>query len=191
MIPWLSWQTAYLFILIPPALIVVWWWARPLTRASDWFAFGLRVVAVVSMLAALAAPSLRWPSSQMALVVIRDRSASMSQSGLAQQASVVRQLQDAQPAQARFGVVDTAAQAVVAAVPAPPPVDISFADLSDTNGTALMSAIIQATTLLPAGYVPHILLLSDGNETTGRMLEMVDLLQARGIRVPDNIANCG
>ena len=183
MIPWLSWQTAYLFILIPPALIVVWWWARPLTRASDWFAFGLRVVAVVSMLAALAAPSLRWPSSQMALVVIRDRSASMSQSGLAQQASVVRQLQDAQPAQARFGVVDTAAQAVVAAVPAPPPVDISFADLSDTNGTALMSAIIQATTLLPAGYVPHILLLSDGNETTGRMLEMVDLLQARGIRV--------
>jgi len=183
MMPWLSWQTAYLLVFIPAAVVVVWWWARPLVRPTDWISFGLRVVAVVCMLAGLAAPSLRWPHSQMALVVIRDRSASISQTGLAQQADVVRQLQIAQPAQARLGVVDTAAQAVVAAVPAAPPVDISFADLSDPNGTTVMSALIQVTTVLPAGYVPQILLLSDGNETTGRMLEMVDVLQARGIRV--------
>jgi hypothetical protein len=135
------------------------------------------------MLIALAGPSLRWPSAQVALVVVRDRSASISQAGVEQQAIVVRQLQMSQPAQARLGVVDTAAQAVVAAVPGPPPVDISFTNLNDINGTSLMAALIQATTLLPAGYVPQILLLSDGNETSGRMLEMVDLLQARGIRV--------
>jgi len=61
MMPWLSWQTAYLLVFIPAAVVVVWWWARPLVRPTDWISFGLRVVAVGCMLAGLAAPSLRWP----------------------------------------------------------------------------------------------------------------------------------
>ena len=49
MMPWLSWQTAYLLVFIPAAVVVVWWWARPLVRPTDWISFGLRVVAVVCL----------------------------------------------------------------------------------------------------------------------------------------------
>ena len=95
----------------------------------------------------------------------------------------MQQIQQTQPANALVGIVDVAGETRIAAAPQTPPLDVSYADLTNTADTALMQGVSQAAVHLPSGYIPRILVLSDGIETRGRVLDTLPMLLAQGVQV--------
>jgi hypothetical protein len=80
----------------------------------------LRMVSVVLLIMALAAPSWQIPPRAVALVVVRDLSASIDATALQRQATLIDELQASQPSTALLGIVDVASTVAVAAIPALP-----------------------------------------------------------------------
>jgi hypothetical protein len=143
----------------------------------------MRMLSVVLLVMALAAPSWQIPPRAVALVVVRDVSASIDATALQRQATLITQLQASQPATALLGIVDVASTVAVAAIPSPALRDTSPAVVANRDATALAAAVTQAAALLPAGYEGRLLVLSDGQETRGRLRDTITALVSRGIRV--------
>jgi len=181
----LTWHAPWYLLAIPPILVVLWWWSRQpgLSTPRRQIVLVARMVSVALLVMALAAPSWQIPPPAVALVVVRDQSASVDATALQQQATVLSQLQASQPATALLGIVDVASTAAVAAMPSPDLRDTSPAVVGSREGTALAAAVTQAAALLPAGYEGRLLVLSDGQETRGRLRDVITAFVARGIRV--------
>lgn len=180
---WLIWQHASLLWLIPLIGIGLWWLERPQRDTGQWVLWGLRWLASSALVVALATPIIASQSDQIALMIVRDRSDSVDASARRQLDAVVQQIQQTQPANALVGIVDVAGDTRIAAAPQTPPLDVSYADLPNTADTALMQGLAQAAVHLPSGYIPRILVLSDGVETRGRLLDTLPTLLAQGVRV--------
>jgi len=181
----LTWHAPWYVLVIPLALVALWWWSRQpgLSHARRVLVLVLRMMSVVLLIMALAAPSWQIPPRAVALVVVRDISASIDATALQRQATLITQLQASQPATALLGIVDVASTAAVAAIPSLALRDTSPALVGSRDGTALAAAVTQAAALLPAGYEGRVLVLSDGQETRGRLRDTITALVARGIRV--------
>lgn len=178
----LLWRDSWLLLLIVPVLMLTtWWWRRAMTQRERFLQL-VRGCALIVLVAAIAAPSVGVLAQQVAVVVVRDRSTSMMFS-IAQQDAAVTQLLATKPADALLGIIDVAADAQVARVASANSSDTSPATLVDRQATALADGITQAAALIPAGYIPRIVVLSDGLETRGRVVEQIDSLRARGVRV--------
>lgn len=181
----LTWHAPWYLSAILPICVALWWWSRQpgLPALRRQVVLGARMVSVALLVMALAAPSWQSPPATVAVVVVRDQSASIDETAQHRQATLINQLQNSQPATALLGIVDVATTAAVAAVPSHNLVDTSPARIDDRDGTALATAITQAAALLPAGYEGRLLILSDGQETRGRLRDTITALVARGIRV--------
>jgi hypothetical protein len=178
----LIWRDSWLLLLIIPTLGVIgWWWHVALTQRERWLML-IRGAALIALVFALAAPSIGVAANHVALVIVRDRSLSTAVSAN-QQATIIAEMLASKPADALMGIVDVAADAQVARVASADVGDISPATLADRNATALADGLTQAAALIPAGYIPRIMLLSDGLETRGRVAERIDSLRARGVQV--------
>lgn len=181
----LTWHAPWYLLAIPPLCVALWWWSRqpglpPLRRR---FVLGARMLSMSMLVMALAAPSWQAPPRAVAVVVVRDLSASIDGAARQRQNTLITQLHASQPASALLGIVDVANTAAVAAMPSHDVLDTSPARIDDQDGTALATAVTQAAALLPAGYEGRLLLLSDGQETRGRLRDTIAPLVARGIRV--------
>lgn len=181
----LTWHAPWYLSAILPLWVALWWWSRQpgLPGARRPIVLGARMLSVAALVMALAAPSWQSPPAAVAVVVVRDQSASIDALAQQRQASLITQLQASQPAAALLGIVDVATTAVVAAVPSHNLRDTSPAQLDSRDGTALATAVTQAASLLPAGYEGRLLILSDGAETRGRLRDSMTALLARGIQV--------
>ena len=171
----------FLLLLIPMIVVFGWWWRMATTRRERWFV-GLRASAAVVLICAVAAPSMAVPAERVALVIVRDRSLSTAVSS-DQQATTIAQVLATKPVDAVVGIVDVAGDVQVARVARADGSDTSLATLADRNATALADGLTQAAALIPAGYIPRILVLSDGLETRGRVVERIDSLRAQGVQV--------
>ena len=176
------WRDSWLLLLLVPMFALIGWWWRIATTRRERGLLLMRGVALSALVCALAAPSIAAPAEQVALVIVRDRSLSTAVSA-DQQARIIDQVLAIKPTDALVGIVDVAAEALVARVPSADGSDTSLVTLTDRNATALADGLTQAAALIPAGYVPRILLLSDGLETRGRVVERIDSLRARGVQV--------
>jgi Mg-chelatase subunit ChlD len=181
----LTWHAPWYLLAIPPILVALWWWSRQpgLPYPRRLVVLLMRMLSVVLLVMALAAPSWQIPPRAVALVVVRDVSASIDATALQRQATLITQLQASQPATALLGIVDVASTVAVAAIPSPALRDTSPAVVANRDATALAAAVTQAAALLPAGYEGRLLVLSDGQETRGRLRDTITALVARGIRV--------
>jgi uncharacterized membrane protein len=181
----LTWHAPWYLLAIPPILVALWWWSRQpgLPYPRRLVVLLMRMTSVVLLVMALAAPSWQIPPRAVALVVVRDVSASIDATALQRQATLITQLQASQPATALLGIVDVASTVAVAAIPSPALRDTSPAVVANRDATALAAAVTQAAALLPAGYEGRLLVLSDGQETRGRLRDTITALVARGIRV--------
>ncbi|MBM4414271.1 MAG: VWA domain-containing protein [Chloroflexi bacterium] len=176
------WRDSWLLLgLVPIVIVVAWWWRIATTRSERALQL-LRGMALVLLVCAIASPSIGVSANQVALVVVRDRSLSTTVSADTQNAVLAQLLAD-KPADALVGIVDVAADAQIARVPSQDTSDTSPAALINRNATALADGITQAAALLPAGYIPRIIVLSDGLETKGRVVERIESLRARGVQV--------
>ena len=102
----LTWHAPWYVLVIPLALVALWWWSRQpgLPHARRVLVLVLRMMSVVLLIMALAAPSWQIPPRAVALVVVRDISASIDATALQRQATLITQLQASQPATALLGI---------------------------------------------------------------------------------------
>lgn len=167
----LEFQQPWYLLLALPAACVLWWWH--LRSLSD-FSLRQRLLslllrALLCLLVICSLAGLTWlqSSREPFVVFLVDRSASV---GAAGHQAALNYLQSAE----RFRGARGAAWIPFAARPEPPvtgPSELSTPLTSDiAAGTNLALAVQTAAATVPAGFVPRVVLLSDGNETEGDVL---------------------
>ena len=168
-----------LLLTLIPLLWVAWSWRgalRPFTLALK--GAGLTLIPL-----ALAQPVLTLPDTRTGAVVLVDTSASISQDDLARASSIVgdiarhkgrnwmrvvpfaRQTRELEPQETSNGLrlVQTANEA--------------------GKGTNIEEALTASMSAMPAGHVPRLVLISDGNENEGSSARAVAELQRLGVPV--------
>jgi Ca-activated chloride channel family protein len=179
--PWL------LLLMLAPAVWAAWEWRGSTRRA----ALLLKAGAFAAILAALAAPRIVVYQSKVAVALLADTSASVTAQDLSTASAVADR---AQSARGRHWLkVIPFARATRNAAPDERPK--GNWELRHTAGAAgqatdLEAAIRDGAASLPAGMVPRLLLVSDGNETVGSVARAIWQAQQLGIPV-DTVALSG
>lgn len=169
--------------------LVVWcvWVARrslsggtPLRQALQLF---IRCVVVVLMCAALAQPRVRWRANDVAVLTVLDVSASIpaDQQRLARE-FLASSLERRVPSD-RFGIVTVAREPLVQSLPTSHAPTTDLGATGDANATDLRRGLELAKGLLPTDAAGRILLISDGNATTGAISNVVSSAAAAGVPI--------
>lgn len=191
LLPWVEFATPLWLVLIPLLCIAAWLIAR--RALGGWHggrqtvALVVRCLVIIVLCSALAQPSLRWPAKSVTVVVVRDvsRSVPIDQQLLADQfvgASTSRRI-----AGDLLAAIDTAGSPSVRLLPT------SAAALPDSArpelpmATNLDDALRLARGLIPSETAGRVLLISDGNPTTGDLRRLAHEFAAA--KVPLDIAS--
>jgi Ca-activated chloride channel homolog len=164
-----------LFFLLAPLLWAAVEW-RSTTRRV---ALALKVASLIAIIVALSGPATAFLRSRMAVSVLLDTSASVSDADLnhaGEFAAEIRRVRGRNMVR-----VFPFARAVAAALPS------GAAELrriagEDGSATDLESAVRHAIAATPVGMVPRIVLVSDGRENSGTVVRAA--WQARELRIP-------
>ena len=167
----LEFQQPWYLLLALPAACVLWWWH--LRSLSDFslrqrlLSLLLRSLLCLLVLCSLAGLTWLQSSREPFVVFLVDRSSSVGAAGTQ---AALNYLQSTE----RFRGSRGAAWIPFAARPEPPvagPSELSTPLPADiAAGTNLALAVQTAAATVPAGFVPRVVLLSDGNETEGDVL---------------------
>jgi Mg-chelatase subunit ChlD len=168
-----------LLLALLPAAWAAWEWRASSRRG----ALLLKAGALVAVAAALAQPRLTVFESRVAVVMLADTSASISDEDLASESALANQLERAR------GRHWTAVVPFARDTRNPAPEERSrrgwqFGHAVGEAGRAtnLEAALRDATASLPAAMVPRLLLVSDGNENSGSVTRAI--WQARQLGIP-------
>ncbi|MBV9897927.1 MAG: VWA domain-containing protein [Chloroflexi bacterium] len=161
--------------------LAFWQFTAPSLRAR--IALGLRLLAAACLLLALLGVGVPQVVDRQATVFVADMSASTQQAqpGMAQfiqQATAAKRPDDA------YAIVTTATSAALDhGLSTVTPDSLRLSVPQATDGTDLAAGLRLGADLLPAGYRSRLVLLSDGQETTGDALAQARALHARGVQV--------
>ncbi|MEC9374237.1 MAG: vWA domain-containing protein, partial [Planctomycetota bacterium] len=179
---------APLWLLLIPALWAgAWWIARRslsgLGGRTRWTALALRFIVIALLGAALAEPRWRSPSETVAVLTVVDVSRSMPPDTVdTVQAFLERGLTEKE-SQDEVGVITAAEESFVQALPsrATQRVDVQFT--GDLEGTDLASGVRLAMAVKPEDAAARILLITDGNETSGSLLAAAESAASAGVPI--------
>ena len=168
-----------LLFAFPLAAWVAWEWRRTSRRA----ALSLKALAFASLILALAEPHLRVYETKMAVAVLADTSASVSDEDLARASQTASSIEGAR-GRHWVRVIPFARSARQAEGSERP----SAWKLRRTPGepgqaTDLEAALREAVSTLPAGLVPRVALISDGKENRGSIARGAWLAEQLGVPV--------
>lgn len=171
LVMFLEFQQPFYLLLALPLAFALWWWHRrslsDFPRQQRLLSLLLRAVICLAVLCSLAGLTWLQSSREPFVVFLVDRSASVGSAG---ERAVRDYLQSAE--QVRGG--HRAAWIPFASSPELPvaaPADVTATVPRNTaDGTNLERAVQTAAATVPAGYVPRVVLLSDGHETEGDVL---------------------
>jgi Ca-activated chloride channel homolog len=143
----------------------------------------LKALSAAAILFALAEPHLTIPETRHAVVALLDTSASITEQGLEKAKTLVRQMEQ-ERGRNWFRVFPFDSQIESGGDPQHNRV-VDFKRISDgsANATNLEKALQSVMAAAPAGYVPNVVVLSDGNENEGSVLRSLAQLQSLGIPV--------
>ncbi len=174
--PWMLWG---LLLLAP----IAWYFRRSLSDFPRWqrlVSLGFRSLIVVLLVLALAGLALLSPTARQYVVVAVDRSLSIDDTASERIDEFMRGLQAdlGHNQSARFDFAS--APNPIAKTPE------SAAPMTDEQrrGTDLAAAIEMAGAAIPPGFVPQIVLLTDGRQTSGDALQAAALSKPRISVVP-------
>jgi Ca-activated chloride channel homolog len=173
-----------LLLLVPVLLVLLYlaWRDNALPALRSWLTLVCRATICTVLVLALAGLTVQQPVEREAVVFVADLSASVAQAR-ATEARFISQAIAAKRPDDAFAVVDTARQAVVERVLGTSARFDTFASSGPDDGTDLAAGLRLAGGLLPAAYRTRVVLLSDGQQTTGDATGQARLLAARGVRV--------
>ena len=183
----MSFERAWVLLFaVLPAAWLAWQWRRTGRRLL----LVLKLAAVLCVLLALAEPGLRVARTRMAVAILVDTSQSVAEQDLAKASQLVAAMEK-ERGRHWVRVVPFARSARQAY-----PDEISSnGKLRHTSGEAgeatdLEAALREALTIMPAGLVPRIALISEGKENRGSVARAATLLQRSGVPV-DTFALAG
>ena len=182
-------------VLIPIGGALAWLIARRslsgLGRTTRWMALGLRVVVLTIIAVALAEPRTRLKSDDLAVILVNDESRSMPPGT---RDALLDYLEgafgDVRPGD-RLGLVTVAEQGKAQEIPGEyaHPTDVLAQMKRDgayltggQNGTNIAEGVSLALGMIPQDTAARLLIVSDGNETAGSLLQAAE--QARAMGVP-------
>jgi len=171
--------------LLPVAWIIYRW-----RRAGRRLALVLKGLSLALILLALAEPTIVMPNTKTGVVVLVDTSGSISSEDLARASSITAELE-----QAKHGnwmkVIPFAAQ-VRSLQPREFSSGLHLVHTSGEagDGTNLEAALTDSMAAIPSGYIPRIVLISDGKENEGSTARAIAELQALQVPV-DTISLAG
>ncbi len=181
-------QPWWLVLLPPVAALVVWLGRRSLSGLAGWArraALVVRLVVVALVVGALAEPQWRREGKGVSVTVVLDASRSEP---TATQGRVVEYLRAAAATAKEddlLGLVTAARDAYVQAVPAPVksgrPIDLQY--IGQQDATNLESAARLAMAVMKPEAANRLLIVSDGNETTGSLLSVAKAAKAASVPI--------
>ena len=175
----MTFERLWCLLLLPIPLF--WMWQQwPLVTRKRALALKATCFALIAL--ALSGPVMNVNETKVALTVLADTSASVSEKDLAQAGSVITALQNARgrneiavlPFARRVRALSAAEQAGK--------FELKLTSGAGGRATDIEAAIRDAVAASPEGLVPRIALISDGNENEGSVTRAV--WQARSLRVP-------
>ncbi len=176
----------WLWLAVPAiAVVVVGWLAasRTLPAGRRIASLVIRLVLAACLVLALAGMRLALPSDRLAVVFLVDASDSMLDATSEELVEWARAAVGDMPEGDRAGVVVFGANALVDRLPS------ELAELADPASAPVAAAsdvgaaVRLAAAIMPAGMQQRMVLLSDGNDTTGDAADAIAASTARGIRL--------
>ncbi|MBI5084306.1 MAG: VWA domain-containing protein [Acidobacteria bacterium] len=167
--------------LLGAALIALEWWIfrnRPHSRLS----LALKAASVAAALLSLIEPGISIPETKLAVAVLPDTSASIPAADLDRASRLISSIDEARGR----NIVRVLPFARSVRNPAPQEFASGWS-LRGTGGeagraTSLEAAVREASTALPAGLIPRLVLISDGRENSGSVARAA--WQARQLGIP-------
>lgn len=174
----------YLLLLVPvPLLWIAYGWRTAGRRTLH----SLKGLSLAAILLALAEPVMTLPDSKTAEIILVDTSASIPAGDLARASSLARQIQaDRGRNIVKVVPFDSHVRSVRQAELTGGLQLQEVAATAETR-TNLEGALTGSLAAIPSGYLPRLLLISDGNENAGSAVRAIAQLQRLGIPV-DTIA---
>lgn len=169
------------------AVPIVWmaWQSLPVlggTRA--WIGLSIRLLVLGLLALAIARPNLVRDATALSLVVVVDESSSVPRNLLQTAESAIRNgvTRDARPDD-RVATVVTASRAEITSLATPGEWQGVASPAVSRQATNLAAGIQAALAIKPPDTTGRILLVSDGNQTAGSLLEAADLARASGVPI--------
>jgi Ca-activated chloride channel family protein len=173
----------WLLLVIVPIGWAAWSWhrtARPLPLI-------LKAASFAAVLIAFAEPTLPLPRTKVGAVVLVDTSASVTRSDLKKASSMVDAIEGERGGNWMKVVPFAAKPRLLAANEVSKGVHLVTTAAPDGDATNLEAALGSSMAAVPAGYIPRLVLISDGNENEGSSARAI--AQMRRLNVPvDTIA---
>jgi len=176
----------WLWLALPMATIVVVGWmaaSRTLPAGRRIASLVIRLVLAACLVLSLAGMRLALPSDRLSVVFLLDASASMldatSEELVAWARDAVREMPEGDTA----GVVVFGGNALVDRLPSELDELSEPASVPVAGATDVAAAVRLASAIFPAGTQQRIVLLSDGNDTSGEAQDAIAAAAARGIRL--------
>lgn len=173
---------ALLGLLLVPLVVALGLRSLPPTRRSR-LIVALRALAVAALVLALAGTALGLPQRDLSVVFLVDASDSIGSGGRAEAAAWVRRAYDVAGGGDRAGLVLFGAEPLVEQDVQPAGALGPLLSRPDATATDIPAAIRLALALFPEGSQKRIVLLSDGNTTTGDLEEAARLADAAGAQI--------
>lgn len=141
-----------------------------------------RLLFIALLLLAIVAPLMPYPARHQAVLFVADLSASTRSARPAME-RFIRSAIEAKEADDLAGVLAIGEDAALEAPLSPAPQFTGFTTVLRPDWSDLARGLRLGAALLPAGYRPRIVLLSDGQENLGNAALEAERLRAKGIRV--------
>ena len=179
-------EPAWLWLLLPATAIVVGGWlaaSRTLPTGRRIASLVIRLLLVACLVLSLAGLRLALPADRLSVVFLLDASASMLDATREDLVDWARAAVGDKPEADTAGVVVFGANALVDRLPSELDELADPASQPVVGATDVAAAVRLAAAILPAGTQQRIVLLSDGNDTSGEAEEAITAAAARGIRL--------
>jgi uncharacterized membrane protein len=176
----------WLWLAVPAALVVLVGWlaaSRTLPRGRRIGSLIIRLILAACLVAALAGARLNLAADRLSVVFLVDASASMLESTSGELLDYARAATRQMPEGDLAGVVVFGADALVDRLPSELDEFQDPASQPVVGATDISAAVRLAAAIMPAGAQQRLVLLSDGNDTSGQAEEAILAAAARGLRL--------
>lgn len=173
-------------LLFIPAFIALWWswrYVGGMAKTRKRVAFAIRAISAGLLIFALMGPQSVRKNSGLATVFVVDRSDSVSDADKKKEEAFVQEAVNKLGPDDVAGIVAFGTQPIIESVPGGKRTIDKIRSKTDGAGSNLAGSLRLAAATFPEGKARRIVVLSDGNETSGDSAEAVQALATDGVQV--------